>query len=164
VAGNWHVEYGFGIPRRVFGRLPLPYTIIGSKTIKVAEGKDPQLMHITLPKFPMPEANYIVYQEYELLPRKGVRLGVLLDDKDDDTGIQVAGVMPGSVADKAGILKGERITTIDGESVEDNFDLIYVVKQKTIGDTATLTIAGDKGQRQVTITFVADTGTHHGKK
>ena len=90
IAGGWHVEYGFGIPRRVFRRLPLAYTIIGSRTIKVAEGKDPQLMDVKMPKFPMPEADYMVYQEYELLEKKGVRMGVLLDDKDDKAGVRVA--------------------------------------------------------------------------
>lgn len=163
IAGNWHIEYGFGIPRRVFGRLPLTYTIIGSKTIKIAEGKDPQLMNIKMPMFPMPEADYIVYQEYELLPNEEVRLGVLLEDKDEEPGVLVFGVMPGSVADRAGISKGERIISIDGEAVSENFDLIYIVKNKSVGDSATLDIANDKGERRVKITFIADTDKHHGR-
>lgn len=160
VAGSWHVEYGFGIPRRVFRRLPLAYTIIGSQTIKVAEGKDPQLMNVTMPRFPMPEADYLVYQEYELLARKEVRLGLLLDDKDEEAGVLVAGVMPGSVAEKAGIAKGERIVSFDGEPVLDNFDIIYAVKNKGPGDSGLLVIVGEAGERQVEITFVAQEKRH----
>lgn len=160
VAGGWHVEYGFGIPRRVFRRLPLAYTIIGNRTIKVAEGKDPQFMDVTMPQFPMPEADYIVYQEYELLKRKDVRLGVLLDDKDDGAGVLVAGVMPGSVAEMGGIAKGERILSFDGEIVHDNFDVIYAVKKKSPGDTGLLVISGDGGERNVEITFMAQEKKH----
>ncbi|MEN8258856.1 MAG: ChaN family lipoprotein [Thermodesulfobacteriota bacterium] len=163
IAGGWHVEYGFGIPRRVFRRLPLAYTIIGSRTIKIAEGKDPQLMNVTMPQFPMPEADYMVYQEYELLEKKGVRLGVLLDDKGDERGVLVAGVMPGSVAEAAGINKGERIISFDGVSVEDNFDIIYAVKNKSPGDTGHFVIAGEDGERNVEVTFVAHKRKHHGK-
>ena len=32
IAGGWHVEYGFGIPRRVHRRLPLPYALVGGIT------------------------------------------------------------------------------------------------------------------------------------
>ncbi len=160
VAGGWHVEYGFGIPRRVFRRLPLAYTIIGSRTLKVPEEKRHQLMNVTLPKFPMPQADYLVYQEYEILKKKGVRLGVMLDDKDDGPGVRVAGVMPGSVAALAGIAKGERIISFDGEAVHENFDVIYAVKNKSPGDSGQLVIAGDDGHRTIEVTFVAQKRKH----
>ena len=160
IAGGWHVEYGFGIPRRVFRRLPLAYTIIGSTNLKVPEEKQHQLMHVTMPQFPMPQADYLVYQEYEVLAEKGVRLGVMLDDKDEEPGVLVAGVMPGSVAEAAGIGKGERIISFDGEAVQDNFDVIYAVKNKSPGDTGQLLIRGDGGERSVEITFVAPKKGH----
>lgn len=160
VAGSWHVEYGFGIPRRVFRRLPLAYTIIGSRTIKVAAGKDPQLMDVKVPRFPMPEADYLVYQEYESLDKKEVRLGVLLDDKDEAAGVLVAGVMPGSVAEVGGIAKGERIISVDGVAVQDNFDVIYAVKNKAPGDSGLFVISGDTGPRTVEIIFVAQEKKH----
>jgi uncharacterized iron-regulated protein len=164
VAGGWHIEYGFGIPRRVFQRLPHSYTIIGSKTIKIAEGKNPQTMNVTMPQFPMLKADYMVFLEYELPPKEKVHLGVLLDDKDDEAGVLVAGVMPGSTAANAGIMKNERIIGIDGETVIENFDIIYTIKNKSPGDTATLVILGDGVERQVEVTFIADNEQHHGKK
>ncbi len=163
MAGSWHVEYGFGIPRRVFRRLPLPYAIIGSQVVKVAEGREPRLMDVTLPGFPMPEADYLVSLEYEPPVAKGMRLGVLLDDADDEPGVRLAGVMPGSVAHTAGLRKGERIIGFDGEVVLENFDIIYAVKNKREGDTANLVVAGDDGERTVEVTFVANKDSHHGK-
>lgn len=160
IAGGWHVEHGFGIPRRVFRRLPLAYTIIGSKTLKVPEEKLHQLMNVRMPQFPMPEADYLVYQEYEILPKKGVRLGVMLDDKDEEAGVRVAGVMPGSVAALAGIAKNERIISFDNVVVQDNFDVIYAVKNKSPGDTGQLVISGDNGERVVEVTFVAQEKKH----
>lgn len=163
VAGGWHVEYGFGIPRRVFRRLPLSYTIIGSKTLKVPEEKRHQLMNVKMPRFPMPEADYLTFQEYEVLAKKGVRLGVMLDDTDEEPGVKVIGVMPGSVAAEAGIKEEERIINFDGVAVQDNFDVIYAVKNKAPGDTSKLVLAGDDGERSVEVTFVAKKKSHHGK-
>ncbi len=162
VAGGWHVDYGFGIPRRVFRRLPLAYTIIGSRTLKVPEEKQQELMHVTMPKFPMVQADYLVYQEYELLKKKGVRLGVLLDDQDEGDGVRVLEVMPGSVAELAGIAREERILIFDGVTVEDNFDVIYAVKNKSPGDTGQLVIRSGAGEeRTVAVTFEANRNTHH---
>ncbi len=163
IAGGWHVEYGFGIPRRVFRRLPLAYNIIGSRTLKVPEEKRHQLMDVSMPQFPMPEADYLVYQEYEILDKKAVRLGVMLDDKDEEPGILVAGVMPGSAAEAAGISKGERIIRFDGVEVQDNFDVVYAVKNKSPGDSGQLVIKGDDGERSIEVTFVADKKQHHGR-
>ncbi len=161
VAGGWHVDYGFGIPRRVFRRLPLAYTIIGSRTLKVPEEKLQQLMHVTMPKFPMVQADYLVYQEYELLKKKGVRLGVLLDDQDEEDGVRVMEVMPGSAAELAGITTEERIIIFDGVTMADNLDVIYAVKSKSPGDTGQLVIRGAAGERTVAVTFGADKHKHH---
>ncbi|MEN8140840.1 MAG: ChaN family lipoprotein [Thermodesulfobacteriota bacterium] len=164
MAGGWHVNYGFGIPRRVFRRLPRPYTIIASRTIKVAEGKEPQLMDITLPRFPMPEAHYLAFHEYELLESEEVRLGVLLGENDGGPGVRLAGVMPGSVAQEAGLAKDEILLAIDGEEVGEVFDVVYAVKQKRVNETASLLVQGLKGeQRTLTITFAANSKPHHGR-
>lgn len=160
IAGGWHVEYGFGIPRRVFRRLPLAYTIIGSATLKIPKEKEHQLMHVTMPPFPMPRADYLVYQEYEVLPETGVRLGVMLNDQGEGPGVLVVGVMPGSVAAIAGINKGERIIRFDGVDLLDTFDLIYAVKNKSAGDSGQLVILGEDGERSVEVTFVEQEKGH----
>lgn len=138
IAGGWHVSYGFGVPRRVHRRLPLPYTLVGGHNLEVPEEKLDQLMDAQIPSFPMRAVDYLVYQEYEVFKPKGVRLGVMLDDSDDRAGVLVTDRVSGSVAAEAGIKKGDRLLSFDGVTLEDNFDLIYAVKAKHPGDSATI--------------------------
>jgi putative serine protease PepD len=86
----------------------------------------------------MPAVDYLVYQEYEVFRPGGVKLGVMLDDSDDQAGILVTDRVSGSAAAEAGINKGDRLLRFDGELLEDSFDLIYAVKAKRPGDSATI--------------------------
>jgi uncharacterized iron-regulated protein len=137
-AGGWHVNYGFGIPRRVHRRLPIPYALVGGHNLKIPDEKRDQLMDVQMPGFPMPAVDYLVYQEYEVFRPGGVKLGVMLDDTDDQAGILVTDIVSGSAAAEAGIKKGDRLLRFDGELLEDSFDLIYAVKARRPGDSVTI--------------------------
>ena len=144
-AGGWHVNYGFGIPRRVHRRMPLPYALVGGQNLVIPDEKRDQLMNVKMPDFPMQAVDYLVYQEYEVFRPSGVKLGVMLDDSDDQPGILVIDRVADSAADTAGIEKQDRLLSFDGETLKDNFDLIYAVKGKRPGDSATIElIRGDE--------------------
>ncbi len=136
VAGGWHVNYGFGIPRRVHRRLPLPYVLVGGHNLEIPEQKRSQLMDVELPAFPMPPVDYLVYQKYEVFSPRGVTLGVEIDDSDDQPGVLVVNIVPGSVAELAGIHRGDTLLRIDGVSLNENFDLIFEVRTRRPGDGA----------------------------
>ena len=138
IAGGWHVNYGFGIPRRVHRRLPIPYALVGGHNLEVPDEKLDQLMDVQIPDFPMRAVDYLVYQEYEVFKPGGVRLGVMLGDNDDHAGLLITDRVPDSAAAVAGINKGDRLLRFDGVPLEDNFDLIYAVKTMRPGDTATI--------------------------
>ncbi len=65
VAGGNHIRYGFGIPRRVFRRLPTSYSLVGSAEIEIPEDKKDRLMDVETPSFPMVPYDFIVYSRYE---------------------------------------------------------------------------------------------------
>ena len=138
VAGGWHVSYGFGIPRRVHRRLPLPYVLVGGENLEVPEEKLDQLMDVELPGFPMRAVDYLVYQTYEVFKARGVRLGVGLDDSDELSGLLVTSVEADSNASEAGINEGDRLLRIDGELLGANFDLIYALKIMNPGSKASI--------------------------
>lgn len=151
MAGGNHIRYGFGIPRRVFRRLPASYLLIGSREIVVAEDKQDRLMDVKIPPFPMPPYDFIAYTTYEDLGKEQVRLGVLLEENEGR--VTVKGVLPGSVAEDAGIVTGDRVIAIDGMPVSESFDVIYEIKQKAPGDRTVLSIERDGEQSNVTVTF-----------
>ena len=161
VAGGWHVEYGFGIPRRVHRRLPLPYTVIGGDNLVIPEERRAQLMDVTMPRFPMRAVDYLVYQEYELFTPSGVQLGVLLDDSGDERGIAITDIVKGSNAERAGLLKGDRLVALDGEPLGDNFDLIYALKQKLYGTQALFIIIRDGVEQRLHIELAEPLAREH---
>jgi hypothetical protein len=147
VAGGNHVRYGFGIPRRVFRRLPTSYALVGTREILIPEEKQESLMDVETPDFPMRPFDFILHCAYESLEKKEVKLGVLLGT---DTGqVAVEGVVPESNAEAAGLQKGDLLLAIDGETIGDNFDLIYAVKQKRPGDRGVLLI--DRGGEELRV-------------
>lgn len=160
VAGGWHVRYGFGIPRRVHRRLPIPYVLVGGHHIEIPAEKENQLMDVTMPSFPMRAVDYLVYQEYEVFESKGVKLGVLLDDSDDEVGIAITGVSPGSIAERAGIEKGDRILGFDGNTLADSFDLIYAMRAKRAGDSATIELLRGELRQTLEVIFTLQPGKH----
>ena len=143
IAGGWHVNYGFGIPRRVYRQLPRPYVLVGGENLEIPDQKLSHLMDVELPEFPMRAVDYLVYQTYEVFEPRGVRLGVSMDDSDDLVGVLITDVVPGSAAAKAGIKKGDRLLRFDDEIIGDSFDLIYAVKTRRPGDSARIELKRD---------------------
>jgi uncharacterized iron-regulated protein len=138
LAGGNHVRYGFGIPRRVFRRLPTSYALVGSREVVVPKDKEERYMDVDIPGFPMPPYDYLVGIVYESLPVDKVKLGVRMEEQEGK--VVVKEVVAGSAADQAGVQAGDVILAIDQEPVSENFDLIYAVGQKSKGDKGTLEV------------------------
>ena len=152
MAGGNHVRYGFGIPRRVFRRLPTSYLLVGSRELVVPAEKQDKLMDVDLPRFPMPPYDYLVYTAYESLPGERVKLGVRM--KEENGEVVVEAVVPNSTAEKAGVLKGDMIIALDEVLIADSFDLIYEVNQRVSGDQASLVVERDGEQLRLDLSFI----------
>ena len=147
VAGGNHVRYGYGIPRRVFRRVPASYLLIGSREIRIADGKDARMLNIVQPDVPMPPYHFMAYTEYELLEKEGVKMGILLGD--DKEGLLIKGVIPESVAEKSGIQKDDILTRMDDIELKEPFDLIYELNQMSVGDKIKITL--QRGEETLTL-------------
>jgi len=156
VAGGNHIRNGFGIPRRVFRRLPTSYLLVGSNELSIPEGMDDKLMDVSIPGFPMPAFDYLVYTEYETLPDQ-VKLGVMLEEIDGQ--VQIKAVVPGSVAAALDIREGDQVLSFDGETMSEVFDLVYAVQQKKPGDQADLLLRRDGKEINLDVTFRATEST-----
>ncbi len=151
IAGGHHVGYGFGIPRRVFRRLPVSYLTVGNKDIEFSEGKDEKAMDVALPEMPMPAFDYLLYTKYESLGKQRVRLGILLEESTN--GVKIKAVLPSSAATRAGLEEGDILRAVDGETVKKSFDVIYAIKQKQPGDKVELSIERKGKSKQLTVHF-----------
>jgi uncharacterized iron-regulated protein len=138
VAGGNHISHGFGIPRRVFRRIPSSYVLIGGNEIAVEPGVEPELMDVEIPNFPMPAYDFLAYLTYEKLPKEGMLLGVMFEPAKTGGGLLVKEVVPGSNADRAGVKQGDLLLSLDGEKLSEGFDLIYALKKKHAGERSVL--------------------------
>ena len=136
IAGGNHVRYGFGIPRRMFRRIPSSYQLIGSEELNIPEDKRDRLMDVNKPAYPMPPYHFMTFTAYEDLPQPGVKLGIMLDKAEG--GLLIKGIIPGSVAEHNGLLENDLLTQIGNQQLLEPFDLIYELQQKKIGDTVEL--------------------------
>lgn len=81
-------------------------------------------------------------------------IGVVLTRKGED--LKVASVTPGGPAEEAGIEPGDVIVAVNGEPVETgDGDRVRStpegLRDLEVGDTVTLTLSGDAGEREVTV-------------
>ena len=106
IAGGNHVSHGFGIPRRVFRRLPASYLLIGGREIDIPADKQNRLMNVDLPDFPMVPYDFLAYLAYEDLPKTGAGLGVMIEPTPAGHGLVIKNVAPGSNAEQAGLAAG----------------------------------------------------------
>ncbi|MFA7536395.1 MAG: ChaN family lipoprotein [Desulfuromonadales bacterium] len=152
VAGGNHVRHGFGIPRRVFRRLPISYSLVGATEIEIPADKQDRLMDVETPSFPMVPYHFLVHTRYESLEEPPVRLGVMLNE--NATGeVLVEGVLPDSVAAESGLLKGDRVLSVDAVPVTESLDVVYAVRQKRPGDRMILGIERNGEKMPVEASF-----------
>jgi len=151
LSGGWHVKYGFGIPKKVIRRMPMPYAILLPDEIEIPEEKRDQLMEVDIPPIPLLPADLIWYVPYEDLEGKRMRLGVRIAGHEGR--VIVEGVEEGSPAEKAGIPKGCEIVSFDGFPIEDTTDLFYRIGEKREGDVAVVVYRKDGEESKAAVTF-----------
>jgi membrane-associated protease RseP (regulator of RpoE activity) len=149
--GGWHVKYGFGIPKKVIRRMPVPYAVVLPEEISIPEEKKDQMMDVDLPKIPLLPADFVWWIPYEGLEGKRVLMGVRLAAKDNE--VLVEGVTPGSPAEKAGMLAGDRILSFDGQPVPEVTDVILRVREKKEGDEAAVVVRRDGAEVSLRVDF-----------
>jgi uncharacterized iron-regulated protein len=159
IAGGNHVNYGFGIPRRAFRRIPASYILIGGQEIDIPPDMQDRLMNVKLPEFPMVPYDFLAYLAYEKLPPV-VRLGVVAEPAPSGRGLEIRTVLPESNAERAGLKQGDILLALDGAPMKDSFDLIYAVKQKHPGDHGVLKVERKGKKLDLNVLFNAGMKDH----
>ena len=163
LAGGNHVSYGFGIPRRVFRRLPTSYLMIGGSEVEVAPEKKDQMMDVDMPEFPMVPYHFVAYLSYSGLAKQGVLLGVGFEPAPAGRGLLVKSVVPGSNAERAGVKQDDILLNLDGEALSESFDLVYAVKKKKVGDRSKLQVERQGQPLTLEVEYQAGEANPHGK-
>jgi uncharacterized iron-regulated protein len=152
MAGGNHVRYGFGIPRRLFRRLPLSYAIVETYAAEISDDKLDTLMDVDLPELPMRPADIYWAVAYRDLEQERVKLGVMIEQAEQG-GVRVMGIIPGSPAEAAGFQVGDLIISIDGVEVREVFDLTHKVAEHQPGDTGPVGVMRGEERLSLEVTW-----------
>jgi uncharacterized iron-regulated protein len=176
--GGGHVIYHFGVPKRVYRSNHLPYLTITTYELRdlKPEGDHP----LFASDIPLQPADYVNVVELSKSKEPKVMLGVIIrkayeEKEEEEEGkeeqarkeeqkhkVAIESVREGSPAGKAGLKVGDIILSMDGESVDKVFDVIYHVRQKKAGDTCLIEILRGEEEMPVEVTFFETKG--HGRK
>lgn len=152
LAGVGHVQYGFGIPKRVLRRMALPYSIIIPNEVSIPQGKEDRTMEYQTPDIPLLPADFLWTVEYEGLEFDHVRLGVQVSDVEG--AVKVVEVTPGSLAEQTGIRIEDIILMLDEHLIAETYDLNYYLEGKRFGDRATLILQRDNSEMKIDLEFI----------
>ena len=157
IAGGNHVRYGFGIPRRLFRRVPLPYVVLTPYPVEIPQDKRDRLMDVDLPYLPLRVADFYWGVGYVDLEGDRVMLGVRIEPADGG-GVRVTGVTPEGSAAAAGIEAGDVIVELDGERIDAVHDLTYQLSLHKPGDRGAVVVKRNGEEKTLEVTY--DTQKH----
>jgi uncharacterized iron-regulated protein len=123
LAGFGHLAYGSGIPRRLERRLPVSGAIVLNDW---EGGIEPGI------------ADFLLLPEQRSLPPAG-RLGAVLEERDEQ--LRVASCQSNSPCAAAGLRKGDRLISINDQTIANLADLRLIMWDKQPGDRVSLGIS-----------------------
>jgi hypothetical protein len=84
----------------------------------------------------------------------GAGLGTIPDYADDKPGVRITSARPGSAADKAGVLPGDRMIELGGAEIRNIYDFVYVLRTAKPGDKVKLVVL--RGDQRLELDVVYD--------
>jgi len=147
-AGNGHVVFDFGIPKRFYRRTPIPY-----KTIILKEWRKKLDEELTLTKTPLTLANFLWITRPNPLEKQRPRIGIVLKEKEDLKEVWIERVIPESPAEKAGLLPGDQFIAIEGKEIKKMKDIHDAFVKKGWGKDINITIIREGEKKEIKITL-----------
>jgi uncharacterized iron-regulated protein len=147
-AGNGHVVFNFGIPKRFYRRASIPY-----QTVVLKEWRKKLDEEITFTEPPSPLANFLWITRPTPPEKKRPRMGIVVKEKEDLKGIWIERVIPESPAEKAGLIPGDQFIAIEGKEITKVKEIHDALSQKGWGKDITITIVRDGVRKEVMVTL-----------
>jgi aminopeptidase N len=132
--GRGHTEYGFGVPKRAAKRLGAEYCSIIPEELDDKEKPDFKGI------LGSDVGHFVWFTKARPMAPKP-KLGVDLDATAK--GVRIKSVAKGGTADKAGILAGDVLLSLDGTDIKDVGDLRIVLGLRKAGDACKVAVMRD---------------------
>ena len=149
LSGGFHIQYGFGIPKRAYRRVPHAYSTIQPTITHIPEELQDREMVVEKVSIPLYAADYAWKVDYKVYDN--VRLGVRLTQKKE--GVTIMAVTQHSNAENAGIVKGDLLLSIDGKKITRTEEVLEQLQNKNFNDHSTFHLRRDGRERNIEVVF-----------
>jgi uncharacterized iron-regulated protein len=148
LAGGFHVQYGYGIPKRAFRRLPHAYSIILPTVTEIPkELKNREMKMKTSVSIPLYASDFSWKVSYVVPPPNRIKLGVFLEELEN--GLKVLKVESGSNAERMNLQKDDVLLALDGNELANVEGLAALLQKHQFGDTVHLQIMRGGNEQEV---------------
>ncbi|MBC8287531.1 MAG: ChaN family lipoprotein [Nitrospinae bacterium] len=151
LAGGFHVQYGFGIPKRAYRRIPHNYSIILPDITAIPEGLKDREMTVKKVSIPLYASDYAWKVEYKVPGHNKVKLGVQLT-QEKGGGVRVKFVWENSNAQNSGMKADDLLLNMDGKTLEGVDDVLELLANKKFDDRSTFQLR--RGNKTLTLEVV----------
>ena len=152
LAGGFHIQYGFGIPKRAYRRVPHNYSIIQPSITEIPKNLKDREMTVEKVSIPLYASDYAWKVEYRVPGRNKVKLGVRLA-QEKDGGVRIKFVAENSNAQTAGMKSGDLLLSMDGTALSGVDDVLEILGKKNFDDHSTFQLQRDQQTLTVAVVF-----------
>ena len=145
-AGSGHIVFDFGIPKRLYRRIP-----VSSKTIVLKAWTKELDKDFTFTETSSPLANFLWITKPTPPEKKRPIIGVILKTKEDFKGLWIERVLPGSPAEKAGLLPEDQLIAVEGIEIKEVKEIHHALSEKGWGNDITFTIIREGTRKEITV-------------
>ena len=147
LAGGFHVQYGYGIPKRAFRRVPHAYSIILPAVTEIPKELKNREMKMKSVSIPLYASDFGWKVSYIVPPPNRIRLGVFLEELEN--GLKVLKVEKDSNAERMNLQKDDVLLALDGNELANVEDLAAQLQKHHFGDVVHLKIKRGHSQQEV---------------
>ena len=147
LAGGFHVQYGFGIPKRAFRRVPHSYSIILPTVTELPpelEDREMDVQHVSIPLY---SGDYAWKLPYKVLPDNNVKLGVILENIENT--VRIKSISANSNAERGGLKKDDLLLAMNEIELVDIDDLTSRLENLDFGDQVRFIVK--RGSEEITV-------------
>lgn len=151
LAGGFHVQYGYGIPKRAFRRVPHAYSIILPTATEIPKELKNREMKMKSVSIPLYASDFSWKVSYIVPPSNRVKLRVFLEELE--SGLKVLKVEKGSNSERMNLQKDDVLLALDGNELTDVENLASQLQKHNFGDTVRFTIERGKSEQKISVTL-----------
>jgi S1-C subfamily serine protease len=126
---------------------------VSFKTIVLKEWKKKIDDDLTFTVAPSSLGNFLWITKPNPPQKKQPRIGVILKTKENLEGLWIEQVIPGSPAEKAGLLPGDQLIAVEGIEIKEVKEIHRALAEKGWGKEVNFTILREGTKKEITVTL-----------